>query len=163
MVLRATEPLRGFHQGRPSDAAIQFLQSRTNESVDENPEGFLLCTPLAPLSGASALTFMIKTKEHALKHQVRCATTLNILTSRVLEAVISAHFSRTCPEEKIRAHAFVNELTESFSHDGFYPYRINIDQQLRFTHSSPTLLETVRSLKATLDPNGIISPGRYEF
>lgn len=162
VLIQATEPLRGFHKGKPSDAGIQFLLQGPNASVDENPEGFLLCTPLAPLSGESALAFAQMAKEISAKHQVRFAMTLNILTSRTLEAVISVHFSRSYAEEKSRAHACVDEMTNAFADQGFYPYRVNIDQQQRFASLSPVLADVIRSIKRVLDPSGIIAPGRYQ-
>lgn len=161
-VIKAAEPLRGFHMGKPSDAGIQFLLDSSNNSVDENPEGFLLCTPLAPLSGDSSTVFVRVAEGLAAKHRVRFAMTLNMLTGRVLEAVISIHFSRSSADEKARAHACVDELTAAFSKEGFYPYRANIDQQRRFAASSPVLTEVTGSIKSALDPNGIIAPGRYE-
>lgn len=161
LVLRASEQLRDFHLGKPSDAGVRFLMENSASSIDENPEGFLLCTPLAPLSGENARMFAQVVHDQGSKHRVRLAMTQNILTSRVLEAVISVHFLRRSSEERARAHSCLNEMTEIFSAQGFYPYRINIDQHRTFANISPAHASVIASIKSVLDPNGIIAPGRY--
>lgn len=161
IVFDAAKALRGFHQGQPSDAGIRFLQTDVSKAVDKSAEGFLLCTPLAPLQGQSAQVFSQVAAEQAKKHQVRCAMTLNIISDRILEAVISVHFSRSSSEERDRAHACVNEMTEIFNGQGFYPYRINIDQHARFAGMSPSMAKVLSSIKQALDPKAVIAPGRY--
>jgi 4-cresol dehydrogenase (hydroxylating) len=161
LVIEASAPLRGFHEGKPSDAGIQFLLDVPSQSVDDNPQGFLLCTPLAPLSGTNSKLFVQMTEELAAKHRVRFAMTLNMLTPRILEAVISIHFSRSLADESTRAHTCVSELTAAFNRRGFYPYRVNIDQQELVTTASPVMAEINQSIKRALDPNSIIAPGRY--
>lgn len=175
IVIEASKPLRAFHQGIPSNAGVQFLlpsvggnapaanqvDGTANATVDNSPEGFLLCTPLAPLSGESARVFVQVAQEQANKHQVRFAMTLNMLSNRILEAVISVHFARASAQERARAHQCVHDMTETFSNFGFYPYRINIDQQKTFQRWSPALGSAISSIKSALDPNKIIAPGRY--
>ena len=87
--------------------------------------------------------------------------TLNLLTGRVLEAVVSVHFSRASQEERDKAHACINDMTEIFCSQGFYPYRINIDQQKKFSGISPLQEKISSSIKKALDPNAVIAPGRY--
>lgn len=161
VVVKAAEAVRGFHYGAPSDGGIRFLLDGKQRSVDESAEGFLLCTPLAPLSGESARILSRVTKEVATRHHARFAMTLNILTDRVLEGVVSMHFSRESKRERDRAHACVDELTDTFAEYGFYPYRINIDQQRRLRGSQVPWSKITSSIKKVLDPNGVIAPGRY--
>jgi FAD/FMN-containing dehydrogenase len=44
---------------------------------------------------------------------------------------------------------------------GFPPYRASIDQMQRLVEQRPAFFDLVARLKSALDPNGIISPGRY--
>jgi 4-cresol dehydrogenase (hydroxylating) len=159
LIFNAAETLRGLHLGQPTNAGIQFLLD--NKKVDHSPEGFLLCTPLAPLAGASALIYNEIVKTHATKFDVRLAITLNIITEQILEAVISVHFDRKNLAERDRAHACVKEMTSAFSNLGFYPYRLNIDQMCDVLGQSPHH-QVVKLIKTALDPKGIIAPGRYE-
>jgi 4-cresol dehydrogenase (hydroxylating) len=161
LVIAATALLRGLHIGQPSDAGIALLKTGSGASVDGGTEGFLLCTPLAPLSGKSADIFFQIAHQQAQHHDVRFAMTLNMITDRVLEAVISVHFDRASSDERDRAHRCIQEMTTAFQERGFYPYRVNIDQMNVSKESNPSLFSVLRELKTTLDPNGIISPGRY--
>ncbi|AZZ37023.1 hypothetical protein CIK05_09530 [Bdellovibrio sp. qaytius] len=160
-VIKASEQLRGFHQGKPSDAGIRFLLDNTNKIVDQNAQGFLLCTPLAPLSGESAESFYKLTQECSLFYNVQYAMTQNMINDRVLEAVISVHFDRRSEVETKNAHAFINAMNKVFSSRGFYPYRINIDQQAERNEKLNSLNTVVRKIKQALDPQGVIAPGRY--
>ncbi|MFS4460586.1 FAD-binding oxidoreductase [Bdellovibrio sp. HCB2-146] len=158
-VLAAAEKLRGLHHGQASNAGVQFLMQ--NGNVDTSKEGFLLCTPLAPLTGTSAQMYLDTLNAHAQKYPVKLAMTLNIITEQILEAVISVHFNREDAQEVEQAHACVRSLTESFSSRGYYPYRVNIDQIKDFTGMPVPHWDLVRKIKSVLDPNGIIAPGRY--
>jgi 4-cresol dehydrogenase (hydroxylating) len=60
-----------------------------------------------------------------------------------------------------RAEAAEVELWDAMTQAGFLPYRVAIDQMPRLTRLRPEFFNLVRRLKAVLDPNGIISPGRY--
>lgn len=161
-VIKASEKLRGFHQGIPSNAGIQFLLNNESKTVDKSKTGFLLYTPLAPLSGDNAELFYKLTAELANTLSVKYAMTLNMVSDRVLEAVISVHFDNQIQAEVSKAHDFVDALNKIFSVRGFYPYRININEQARNNQKpsgqSSLVLEKI---KKVLDPNGVIAPGRY--
>lgn len=160
MVIRAAAGLRGFHQGRASDDGIHFLKGPGERGVDEGAEGFLLCTPLAPLGGEGARIFRDLTREEAARFDTRVAMTLNLITDRVLEAVISLHFPRGDAAARDRAHACLARLDERFAAEGYYPYRVNIDQT-KVPGRPPGLAAALASVKKALDPANILAPGRY--
>ena len=160
-IVKASAKLRGFHQGVPSDAGIRFLLNNSGKSVDQSDLGFLLCTPLAPLTGQNAEFFYKTTSELANSLGVNYAMTLNMISDRVLEAVISVHFDNKNKDEINKAHAFVKSLNKFFSAKGFYPYRININEQAEKNEKLNSHSLVLEKIKKVLDPNGIIAPGRY--
>lgn len=160
-VLQASQTLRGLHYGRPTDAGIYFLTEGGKSSVDANPKGFLLCTPLAPLQGENACRFNHIAHMIATKHKLPIAMTLNLISDRVLEAVISVHFARNNKAETERAHLCILEMTRAFNQQGFYPYRINIDLMDELICSEDPYWQTIHGIKQQLDPLAIIAPGRY--
>jgi cell fate (sporulation/competence/biofilm development) regulator YmcA (YheA/YmcA/DUF963 family) len=121
----------------------------------------LLATPFAPLRGESVELFRDLTRKIAERHKVKFAITLNLVSDYVLEAVVSAHFTKNQANEITNAHAFINELNYEFSARGLYAYRINIDQMRDLRAPDTGLNKTIENIRKTLDPNGVISPGRY--
>lgn len=159
LILNAVDGLRGLHIGRPTNAGIQFLLE--NKDVDQSRDGFLLCTPLAPLSGTSAEIFSTALKTFSQKYGVTLALTQNIITEHVLEAVYSVHFQKNNRTQRNLAHSCVHAMTEFFNAQGFYPYRINIDQMDKMMGQNNPHRDVVKKIKLMLDPQAIFSPGRY--
>lgn len=159
IIFKAAASLRGLNLGESSNAGIEFL--RKNQKVDQSPVGFLLCTPLAPLRGENGDYFNEMFIRFRNKYNLFMAMTLNIISNRVLEAVISIHFNKNDSVESDRALIAVRQMSQQFSADGFYPYRINIDQMDDFLELNLPIHDFQRNLKKLLDPNSIISPGRY--
>lgn len=162
MVYEATRSLRDFHLGIPSNSGVRFLGSKEMPgTLDDGIRGFLLCTPLMPLTrkdAEKALTLIKKCEEI---FETKLATTLNLISTSVLEAVISIEFERSSSVEVKKAHDLVNMLNKEFCSVGYYPYRLNIDQQNLFSDVPDSINRIFQSLKKVFDPNNIISNGRY--
>jgi 4-cresol dehydrogenase (hydroxylating) len=71
------------------------------------------------------------------------------------------HFRTDEPAQIRQAEACEAWLWSAMAEAGFLPYRASIDQMRRLMGLRPGLFGLVRDLKAALDPNGIIAPGRY--
>ena len=89
--------------------------------------------------------------------------TLNIIDERCIEIVLTTPFRTDDPKQVADAHRCVEELDRAFMKDGFYPYRLSVNQMGLVVREGDTFWETVRDLKKVLDPNGIIAPGRYNL
>lgn len=160
-LLAAAKELRGFHHGRASDAGIRFLQTPQAANIDQGEKGFLLATPLAPLMPENAILLRDIARAAAKSHQVEIAMTLNIISERVLEAVISVHFVRCEKPEIARAHAFIADVTQQFYAKGLYPYRINIEQMAKKSPLPLAQAEAIELIRHAFDPNRVLSPSRY--
>ena len=145
IIFKAAASLRGLNLGESSNAGIEFL--RKNQKVDQSPVGFLLCTPLAPLRGENGDYFNEMFIRFRNKYNLFMAMTLNIISNRVLEAVISIHFNKNDSVESDRALIAVRQMSQQFSADGFYPYRINIDQMDDFLELNLPIHDFQRNLK----------------
>lgn len=157
-VIDSTKGLSEFNLGMPSNAGVDHLMSKGR--VENSPTGFLLCTPLAPLSPESASELNDTLTQYAARFpQVKTAVTLNVISDRVLEAVISLHFDKST--ESTQAHQLLDELTAAYWARGFYPYRININQMQKFRLPDTEHTRLSKRIKTTLDPENLIAPGRY--
>ena len=85
---------------------------------------------------------------------------LTFISGRTLACIISISYDRTQPGEDERALQCYRTLLEAMAREGYYSYRLGIqsmDAAVRHDEYGGLLA----SLKQTLDPNGILSPGRY--
>ncbi len=169
---RALSSMIGFSRGEPSDIAIESFAGSTGEPadgtaspaarVDRSPLGSVYAVPLSPLrlEDADALITLIR----GCARTLGLATpeiTLNILSHQVLEAVVSLQFDKTRPEETERAHRFLSSLHDALLASGFHPYRLDIENLHRYVDPVDPFWKTVELIKKTLDPDAVISPGRY--
>jgi len=85
---------------------------------------------------------------------------LTLTTDRAVTCVVSISYDREVQGEDARAMQCYRELLDRMTSAGFYSYRLGIQakQLLDPTTSYGRLLGT---LKDALDPNHILSPGRY--
>lgn len=173
-MMDATQAIRNLTYGQPSNdgiAAVQWsthpgskvFSAETEYGIEEGPRGFLFCTPLAPLCGASAIELRNTADSIAAQYGFKAGTTLNIITDRILEAVISVSFDRESPEETEKAQRCIREMTRSFIDKGFNPYRVSIDLMNEVVDPADPYWQLVAQLKEVFDPNRIIAPGRYNL
>jgi hypothetical protein len=81
---------------------------------------------------------------------------------RVLSATIPLLFDPADASEVARAKRCYRDLVESGLRQGWPPYRLGIDyMDLIGTQAGSALGELHQRLKTALDPNNVISPGRY--
>jgi 4-cresol dehydrogenase (hydroxylating) len=127
---------------------------------DRDGCGLLWCSPVAPNNGEDAQRLTSLAIELVLRHGFEPAISLTSITDRALACIISLTYDRDVPGEDERAMVCYHELLEKLAENGYYPYRLSIGSMS--TMSQPgAYTELLQTIKQTLDPNGILSPGRY--
>ncbi|MEO8586066.1 MAG: FAD-binding oxidoreductase [Acidobacteriota bacterium] len=87
--------------------------------------------------------------------------TFSLVSDRASAAVISICFDRTDPEETTRAAAAHDALLEAFLENGYVPYR-GTNRALEILRAAnPAFWRVASRIKQSLDPGGVVSPGRY--
>jgi 4-cresol dehydrogenase (hydroxylating) len=167
-MLEVSEPLRQLVEGTPTDAAIKMVSwnKKTGQfptNADASAEGFMLIVPIAPLSGQDARRLAKTTYEVCSAYEVIPGVTLNTITSTLLEGVISLKYSRQHRDHVERAEACANELYDRYGQLDYLPYRLNVNNMGRYVRPENPFWQTVSNLKTSLDPNRVISPGRYDL
>jgi len=152
--------------GMPDTESIQKIYRLTGTPLpsdlrmidaDQTPFGMKCCIPVVPTRAA----------------EVRRAAELVARAGEMFEmnikpsfygdgrTLITMHFRTDEPAQVRRAEACEAWLWDAMTQAGFLPYRAGVDQMPRLMALRPGLFGLVRDLKAALDPNGIIAPGRY--
>lgn len=87
--------------------------------------------------------------------------TLNLVTARLVEGVVSLSFNKSNQDQLAKVHQTIRELQAELIQAECYPYRTNIDLMDQIYGSDTGFENILQSLKKIFDPNGIIAPGRY--
>jgi 4-cresol dehydrogenase (hydroxylating) len=124
--------------------------------------GFLFFLPLLPFTGKAVAQADRLLREAAAATGVRLSATLHLLGPDLIDCVVAMKFSRE-QEAAGRAHRALDLLHTSFADAGFAPYRLDVDHAHRRDALAVDAgaLALTRRLKAVLDPNHAIAPGRY--
>lgn len=169
-LLLAVEPLYGLAKGIPTDAPMNSVWWPVGEvprSEQDNPDqshcGLLFCVPFFPADGELIMKAMEHTEKVFRKYNFVPYITLNMADSKSIECVINMAFDRNHPSQIAAAHACNDELTSDFIKQGLIPYRVGVQSMDLVVKESDPFWRTVRDLKKVLDPNHIISPGRYNL
>lgn len=169
-LLRAVEPLYGLVKGIPTDALMNSVwwplgeAPRTGrENPDQSHCGLLFCVPFFPADGEVVAKAMEHVEKVFRKYNFVPYITLNVADSKSIECVIRMAFDRNHPSQAAAAHACNDELTSDFIKQGLIPDRVGVQSMDLVVRENDPYWNTVRDLKKALDPNHIISPGRYNL
>jgi 4-cresol dehydrogenase (hydroxylating) len=167
--ISAIRPLHALALGVPTDAAIDNLLWQVDAGhmkavdLDQSNCGLLFINPALPLNGKFVASTIEQLKTIAAEHGHRLYMTLNIETATSLVAVINLLFNRADAAEQAAAHRCADALLAHIRSLGLEVYRARADMMAGMVESHPHYWHTVRSIKAELDPDNIIAPGRYNL
>ncbi len=154
--------------GRPSEIALPLCYwlkgNQPPEGQAMNPAtdgcGLIWYSPLVPMHPKKVTEFTQMVTSICIKHQIEPLITLTSFSDRCFDSTIPILFDKQNPDAVERAHACYEELFETGKSKGFLPYRLSIHvmNKLEKYHAVPDLYQRI---KAVIDPNDIIAPGRY--
>ncbi len=169
-ILAAVEALHDFSSCVPSSAAMQSVcwpvEKRTYPwpyEPDDTRSGMLYVVPFCPLMAADVIEMVRHANEICDAFGFEPYITLNTVNPRCLEAVINIAFDRNDAERTQQAQQCNDEMLTRYLEVGMIPYRVGVQDMSRLVDESDPFWRTVRDLKTAVDPNHIISPGRYNL
>jgi len=156
-------------QGKPSQVALPLAywrnpRVRPDKSRPMDPAkdgcGLLWYAPLVPAKAKSMKAFIEMIRRIAPKYNIEPMITFTCLSGISTDSTIPIVFDLENPQAVEDAQACLQALFDEGLKQGFIPYRLNIKQQLELNANS-SFWKTAGKIAHALDPNGIISPDRY--
>jgi 4-cresol dehydrogenase (hydroxylating) len=165
--LELVRPVFGLLQGVPTDQplASTYWRKKSPPPAAMDPDrdgcGLLWCSPVTPADGRQAEELVALSCGTLLEHGFEPAISLTMVTERSLACVVSITYDRSVSGEDEKAGACYQDLLGRLAKAGFYSYRLS-SQSASAMPSSPGFDSVLRTVKRGLDPNHILSPGRYQ-
>jgi 4-cresol dehydrogenase (hydroxylating) flavoprotein subunit len=121
--------------------------------------GVIWYAPIIPLKQAT-VTAMVNAIQTALReYGYPEAISLTTVNERCAMGVIPIIYKR--PEDKDRAHRCFDMLMAEGKKAGCFPYRLNITVMERLPREGANFWNFAKSIKDAVDPEHLLSPGRY--
>ncbi len=159
----------GLLQGRPTDAFLYGTLWRMAgrdepESLDPlvNNVGLMWISPIMPMIGSAAQDLVRNISPIFLRYGFEPLITVSLITERAMVAVTTIAYDRENTSETDKARTCYEELFREIMRLGYAPYRSSIASMPHLAIGSDVFWDVASGIKKVLDPDGIISKGRYD-
>ena len=168
-LLSAIRPAFGLLSGIPNEAALNTAYWRKKievptENLDPKRDGcgLIWYAPVLPMNHTSVEEFQRIAEPILHKFGFDFCMTLTTVTARAFDCTLPILFDRTNDEDVSRAKRCYEELLDTCANNGFFPYRVHSKSMSALQNRSKSYWEFCETIKNSIDPDGIISPGRYQ-
>ncbi|XLZ71509.1 FAD-binding oxidoreductase [Massilia sp. SR12] len=124
--------------------------------------GMMWLAPVLPLRGSELLQVYALVEPLFAAHRFDLFATFSMINERTLGGVLTICFDRQDAAETERAHACYNAVLHRLLERGYIPYRVAPQSMAALDDGQDSYWATVARIKAALDPQGILAPGRYQ-
>lgn len=124
--------------------------------------GLLWVSPILPMRGADALGLHALVAPIFVRHGFDLFMTISLINERALCAVLTVAYDRDDPLETVRARDCHRAVFDAVMVAGYLPYRVGIESMSSLDPYGDVFWQVTAKIKAALDPQGLIAPGRYE-
>lgn len=165
--LESLKPNYGLLKGIPTDEPLlgaQWRLRRPPEGVCDPLEagcGLMWVSPVLPATGHDAADFLDVIRPIYGKYGFETLVTFTLITERAVIAITNVAFDKAEAEETARAKACYEELMDAIMCTGYYPYRVSLAGMHKLRDKNDTFWQVAEDIKRALDPEDIISRGRY--
>ncbi|WP_176993174.1 FAD-binding oxidoreductase [Nonomuraea jiangxiensis] len=151
-------------QGIPTCLGVRnALGVASCDQIDEGEMGFLALLPLMPMHARRTEHILAALQTAVDAHTTALMIEWNLVSRHLANGVIQIFFERDAPDAPYRAHQLRNDGNCLLRGHGCAIYRSDIDHAAAdvWSETSTASLGMLHRLKTALDPDGLLSPGRY--
>lgn len=174
--IQSARPILDLLKGKPTKDVVHGGEWRLKnfESGDEDmvsgrdpidsPAGLMWISPILPMTGRAARHVLEILDQIYGRYGFDTLATFTMVSDRALCCVSNIAYDKRDSEDVIKAKACYKDAYEALLKAGYVPYRsgpTGFAYLEKESHSA--FWDFTRELKAAVDPNGIISPGRYNL
>ena len=168
-LLKTLESSYGMLKGIPSEVALPLAYWRNRQALQSFPEvnpardncGLMWFAPVVPMTADHVRAFRRIVEPIFAKYGFEACLTLTAVNQRCFDSTLPLLFDRDNADEVQRAKTCYAELLYACKQEGYIPYRLGVQSMAEETGSDDVFWSVVRKIKAALDPQGILAPGRY--
>jgi 4-cresol dehydrogenase (hydroxylating) len=168
--LKSLDKVFGLLKGNPTDAFLfgtlwrvkRDLKAKNVEDPLDQNAGLMWISPIMPMTGDAATNLIQLVNPVFRQYGFEPLITVSLITERAMVSVITISYDRTLSDETLKAQNCYDDLFELIMSHGYPPYRTNIHTMEKLSENSETFWNITKEMKNVFDPNGIISPGRYQ-
>jgi 4-cresol dehydrogenase (hydroxylating) len=154
-------------QGKSTEIPLKlaYWKSRQGWKAEKNHpardgSGIIWYSPVVPLKGMVVRTYVEMVRKICAEYGIEPLFTL-VIADTHLFGIVPILFDAKDPEEVKRAHACYEALFKAGEKKDFIPYRVPAPFMHLVVDPAHPFWNLVSSFKNVLDPNHILSPGRY--
>lgn len=154
--------------GEPSEATLPLAYWKTRRPRDEsglNPArdgaGILWYSPVMSITGNDVQSFVEMVRRVCAEHGFEAPITLTTVSERTFDCTLPVLFDAMDPTDAARADACWRALFEAGRDLGYHPYRLHHRYTGLVVDESEPFWRVVGDVTRTLDPRGILAPGRW--
>lgn len=142
---------------------FKLAEDRPSENVNPARDGIGLTwfAPILPFTSEDIVPYLDESRALFEKYGFDFYMAMMMLNPRSTICLMAIMFDKTDLEEVRNATALYDELLTIMSEKKYQQYRAGIASWDRLWEKSPELKQFYSHLKQTIDPNGILAPGKY--
>jgi 4-cresol dehydrogenase (hydroxylating) len=155
-------------RGEPGEYIVGFAyfksrgpRPRVNVDPARDQAGLTWMAVVTPLTGRHTKALVDLCASAFEKHGLDFSITFIMVNPRSALGLIEIFYDRHNPDECARTQALYEELGEATARAGYQQYRTSVAYSDRILESAQPFQRLVDKLKAAVDPEGVLAPGRY--
>ena len=168
-LLKTLQSSYGLLKGVPTEMALSLAYWRNRRppppESDLNPArdncGLMWFAPVIPITREDVFAFRRIVEPILARYGFEAPLTFTALNERCFDCTLPLLYDKDDLNEVRKAQECYQELVENCREHGYVAYRLGLQAMEAETARDDVFWEVVKKLKGALDPQGILSPGRY--